>query len=292
MTPLSVVMPVRNARPYLDQSISSVLGQTFGDFELVIRDDGSTDGSREVLRAWARRDRRIRLHEDDRPLGPAGSSNWVVAHSDAPFVARMDADDVAHPDRLRRQLAVLRAHADVDVVGALSDAVDQHGRRIRPPDRGMLARSSSHAPFEHGSMMFRRSAFERVGGYRERCAYWEDLDLLLRIARDGRIVVLPDVLYTYRYGGTSTRLTSDQELVEAALDLMFRCVAEHERAGSYEHLLAGGTPEQLLPRAIRAYGTLELWTGRTPSLVPRLLRRAEVRLDADTATSLVWTAWA
>ncbi|MDQ5808513.1 MAG: glycosyltransferase family 2 protein, partial [Actinomycetota bacterium] len=119
MTPLSVVMPVRNARPYLDQSISSVLGQTFGDFELVIRDDGSTDGSREVLRAWARRDRRIRLHEDDRPLGPAGSSNWVVAHSDAPFVARMDADDVAHPDRLRRQLAVLRAHADVDVVGAL-----------------------------------------------------------------------------------------------------------------------------------------------------------------------------
>ena len=100
---VSVVMPVRDAGPYLEASLRSILDQSFTDFELVIRDDGSVDGSTEILRDWAARDPRIRLHIGERPLGPAESSNWVVRHSTAPFVARMDADDISHPDRLRRR---------------------------------------------------------------------------------------------------------------------------------------------------------------------------------------------
>lgn len=290
--PVSVVMPVRDARPYLDESIRSILGQTFEDFELVIRDDGSTDGSRDVLRAWAARDRRVRLHESDRSLGPAGSSNWVVRQSHAPIVARMDADDVSHPERLCRQLRILRASPDVDVVGALSEGIDHAGRRIRARDLNMLARTSAHAPFEHGSMTFRRSAFDRVGGYREACDFWEDLDFLLRVAAHGRIVVLPDVLYTFRFGGTSTRVTSSQDDVERALDLMLRSLAEYERRGSYEHVLARGAGDPLLPEAIRAYGMLALWNGRRPELVSRLVRRADLKLDTESAVALTWTAWA
>src|SRR4051794_33901748 len=93
---VSVVMPVRNAMPYLDASIASVLAQTYTDFELVIRDDGSTDGSLAALHAWAARDERIRLCAGTHRLGPVGNSNWVVERSRAPLVARMDADDISH----------------------------------------------------------------------------------------------------------------------------------------------------------------------------------------------------
>src|SRR3954452_11229500 len=104
---VSVVMPVRNAMPYLDIAAESILGQTFQNFEFVILDDGSTDGSTERLREWAMRDPRIRLLEEKHNLGPALSSERVARAARAPVVARMDADDVSHPRRLEEQLDVL-----------------------------------------------------------------------------------------------------------------------------------------------------------------------------------------
>src|SRR5688500_20124002 len=91
--PLSVVMPVYNALPFLDDSVNSILTQTFTDFEFVIFDDASTDGSVERLRQWAVRDNRIKLHESTTQLGLSGSSNAVVTHARAAIVARMDAED-------------------------------------------------------------------------------------------------------------------------------------------------------------------------------------------------------
>src|SRR6267143_6361753 len=104
---LSVVMPVHNALPFLDESIKSILEQSLSDFEFVILDDASTDGSLARLREWARRDQRINLHESKTRLGLAGSSNAVVAKARAAIVARMDADDIAHPDRLKRQWEII-----------------------------------------------------------------------------------------------------------------------------------------------------------------------------------------
>src|SRR6266498_1262940 len=97
---ISVVMPVLNALPFLDESIRSILAQSFGDFEFVILDDASNDGSREVLHEWSQRDRRISFYESRHHLGLSGSSNFVVSKARAPVVARMDADDISHPDRL------------------------------------------------------------------------------------------------------------------------------------------------------------------------------------------------
>src|SRR5215475_7954931 len=98
---ISVVMPVYNALSFLDDSISSILGQTLGDFEFVILDDASTDGSTERLREWAARDRRIQIYESKQRLGLSACSNAVVREARASIVARMDADATAHPDRLR-----------------------------------------------------------------------------------------------------------------------------------------------------------------------------------------------
>src|SRR5215217_4825109 len=131
---VSVVMPVYNAMPYLDIAVESILGQTFGDFEFVILDDASTDGSRQRLREWAGRDSRIRLLEEKRNLGPALSSQRVACAARAPIVARMDADDVSYPGRLAEQLDVLDSFPAVGVVGGLYDTIDASGRKIRGPE--------------------------------------------------------------------------------------------------------------------------------------------------------------
>ncbi|MCW2990146.1 MAG: glycosyltransferase family 2 protein, partial [Solirubrobacterales bacterium] len=265
---LSVVMPVYNARPYLDASIASILEQTYADFEFVIGDDGSTDGSRAVLRAWADRDPRIRLLESNARRGPAASSNWVVGRSQGRLVARMDADDVSHRDRLRRQLDVLARHPEIDLVGSLWDTIDADGRRVRRSDRWRLARRSAFAPFAHPSVMFRREAFENAGGYRHRCEFWEDTDLYLRMAARGRIAVLADVLLRVRSTPSGVRLGPDRERIEDAYDEMFRCLAEWHRRHDYDSFLRDeGRPRRLVPGAFIMLGAAELWAGGRPSVL-------------------------
>src|SRR6266545_1912200 len=97
---IGVVMAVHNAWPFLAQSIESILNQTFDDFEFVILDDRSTDGSVDLVREWPQRDSRIRFYESGKCLGLAGSSNYAISKSKAAIIARMDADDISHKNRL------------------------------------------------------------------------------------------------------------------------------------------------------------------------------------------------
>src|SRR5438128_1333518 len=155
---ISVVMPVHDARPYLEESVGSILDQTFRDHELVVLENGSTDGSGELLRVLAERDPRIRLVQMGRRLGSARASNLAVAHARAPVVARMDADDVSHPRRLERQLEVFERHADAALVATLYEGLDASGRRVPPRDRSSLTRRTPGFPFPPGSIAFRRRA--------------------------------------------------------------------------------------------------------------------------------------
>ena len=171
---LSVVMPVHNAMPHVNDAVRSILEQTHGDFEFVIFDDGSTDGSTECLRDWAKRDARIKLTESRTNLGPVGSSKAVVELASGELIARMDADDVSQPRRFERQLQVLQERPEVGLVACVCDVIGVNGEVVRGPDVWRLGRRSWFAPFAHGSAMFRRSVFDVVGGYREACAFWED----------------------------------------------------------------------------------------------------------------------
>ena len=278
--PLSVVMPVLDGGPYLDASIASILGQTFGDFEFVILDDGSTDGSTERLRSWAAKDRRIRLIEGGIRTGPVASSNRVVAESRAPLVARMDADDVARPDRLRLQIEAMRAHPDAVLVGALSATIDARGRRVRPPDHARLARASRFAPFVHSSILVRRKAFDAAGGYRADSERWEDVDLFLRLAAHGRTLVVALPLLDYRLSDGSTRLSA-QAALEEAMDRMHRAVDGRAARGG-----------RLRPAAFVPGAAIHLWNGRAPRLTRRLWQRAGLSFDRETARMLAWAAWA
>lgn len=291
---LSVVMPVRNALPFLDDAVSSIIGQSFADFEFIVGDDASTDGSREALRSWARKDDRIRLFESVEQLGPVRSSNWVASKARAPLIARMDADDVAHPDRLRRQIEVLKKSPNFVLLGTLCDCIDARGVRIRAADLWRLTQAARTAPFAHPSTMVRRCAFEQIGGYRLGSEYWEDLDLYLRLAEIGRVGVLPDVLLSYRYAH-SARIELEQARLEQAIDRMHRCLDAYSKGADYTQLLTDEMPndnQQRLPRTFVSLGNLRLWSGHRPAVLRHMWNRAHLSWDAATLGSLVWGLWA
>lgn len=292
---ISIVMPVHNALPHLDEAISSILEQTYANFEYIIYDDCSTDGSFDRLREWAGSDPRIKLFRGTRNLGPAASSNRVIRHSSGELIARMDADDVSHPDRLKRQLEVLTEHSDVGLVGTLCDVIDANDRNVRGPELWRLTRKSWVVPFPHGSIMFRRKVFEAVGGYRDQCEFWEDLDFVLRVAKQSRIMVMPSPLYMYRQSDTSTRIASDQVRVERAVDLRYRSVARIQQNRNYDGVLLDQPSDRdtrVDPRVFISLGSLVLWSNRRPKFVRRLLRRGRLSFDLPTATAMIWTLWA
>ncbi|MBI4380454.1 MAG: glycosyltransferase family 2 protein [candidate division NC10 bacterium] len=269
---ISVVMPVHNGEPYLAESIKSILTQTFRDFEFIILDDASTDRTPEILRDWAQRDRRIRLFRSPEQLGLVRALNYVVHQARALVCARMDADDISHPDRLRRQWEVLHAHPQVLLVGTLWEGIDEQGRCVRPRDRWALVRRSPFAPFPHGSSMYRRDVFWEVGGYREGCAPWEDLDLYLRNSKRGRLMVIPDALYRYRFHIGSVTLSSPLETITRVLDLMHRCITLHLAGRDYAHLLTM-TPAsvdsegRVSTETLYYLGASRLWAGYSPGIL-------------------------
>jgi len=261
-------MPVYNALPFLDDSIGSILNQTFRDFEFVIFDDASTDNSTARLREWAARDQRIRLHESTQQLGLSGSSNAVVAHTRAAIVARMDADDIAHPDRLQRQWKVIQSSPEIAVVGTLCNGIDARGREVRPRDRWRLVRRSGYIPFPHGSAMFRREVFDRVGGYDEAAAGGEDQDLFSRMATQGRVVTLPDILYSYRYHANNATLFNGLRAVQQ----------NHSQNGN----------------SLAAYymlGAMRLWAGQPPMLLSPMLKQKSIGWGVKSLMILTSAVW-
>ena len=279
-------MPVRNLAPYVGASIQSILDQSYRNFEFLILDDGSSDGTGDIVRKWAAKDARIRVFERERRLGPAGSSNFIVRQARFPLIARMDGDDVSHPERLGLQVEALANNPDACLVGSLWEGIDERGRLVRPRDRWALSRPSPFAPFPHGSIMFRRAAFEAAGGYRADADFWEDLDLYRRMHLLGELLVLPQALYRHRASPLSTRLTSSREAVENSVDRMYRHSLGLAPAD------AATASRKLLPEVFVSLGSTLVWAGRRPGMLRRLLRRGEMRPDARTAAVLVWTLWA
>ena len=260
-------MPVYNAGAFLDDSINSILTQTFRDFEFVIFDDASTDGSVERLRHWATRDHRIQLHESKTQLGLAGSSNAVVAKARAAIIARMDADDVAHPNRLQRQWEIIRDHPDVAVVGTLCNGIDAAGREVRPRDRWRLVRRSGYIPFPHGSAMFRREVFDRVGGYDDAPGA-EDQKLFSKMVVQGRVVTLSDVLYSYRYHSNNATLFNG-----------IRAIGE-DHSNNGDSLAA-----------FYMLGAMRLWAGEPPKLLEPMREKKWSKWDVKSwmiFTSALW----
>jgi glycosyltransferase involved in cell wall biosynthesis len=203
MPAVSVLMPVYNAEPYLAEAVESILSQTFADFEFLILNDGSTDRSGAILERYAARDPRIRMIS--RPnTGYTVALNELLGLASGELVARMDADDVALPERLARQVDYLREHRNVVCVGSAVHFIDAAGRFLRDGHPGMDHEAiqrralAGDCPLNHPSTMMRRTAVHAVGGYHPEFEPAEDLDLWLRLGEVGQLTSLPEVLMKYR----------------------------------------------------------------------------------------------
>jgi glycosyltransferase involved in cell wall biosynthesis len=201
-------MPVRDARPWLASSLASLGRQSFADFEIIAVDDGSTDGSGEWLERAMGDEPRLRVHRGPAHGLPA-ALNTALALARAPLIARHDADDVSHRERLALQVSHLRAHPGDAVVGsrirlfpALS--VGTGMRRWAAWHNALLTHDAMagevliDSPLTHGTALLRRAWLERVGGWAER-GWAEDLDLWIRMLEAGaRFAKRPEVLYGWR----------------------------------------------------------------------------------------------
>jgi hypothetical protein len=205
----------------------------------------------------------------------------------------MDADDISHPQRLADQLKVLDRDPTVGVVGGLFEIIDADGRVVRGPELWRLRQPASIPPFGNGPLTYRNEVFDRVGGYREECEFWEDNDLILRMSVVTKIMVLPYSIYQVRQARASNRLSSEQRRVERAVDLMYRARARLERGLAYEDLLHSGLSDdrKVDPQVFVSLGSITLWAGGRPRLFKRLLSRGSLGLNRRSLVALVWTGW-
>ncbi|HEX2616583.1 MAG TPA: glycosyltransferase [Flavobacteriales bacterium] len=204
---IAVLLPFRNAERTLEAAIASIAKQTHHDLELLLIDNASTDASRTTAERWAAEDARVRVIHEPR-TGIAHALNTGLAQARSPLIARMDADDVAHPERLAKQLAYMHAHPEVGVLGtrtAFTTTVEKSsGMRwfvawqnaILSPEEHFVKRFVD-APLAHPTVLFRRELVERYGGY-DTGPLPEDHELWLRWMHHGvRFAKLPEELLTW-----------------------------------------------------------------------------------------------
>ncbi len=213
---LSVLMSAYNSVAYLHEAISSTLKQTFGDFEFLIADDGSTDDTQQIIRQYEKQDDRVRLIAHDN-WGAADSLNDMAAQAKGDWLVRMDPDDVMVFNRLERQRAFLNEHPELDVISSLVYFIDSQGRnlgRSRSPYVSPEAIVQTIAGpnlicFHHPATAIRKSVFQSVGGYRKQFWPAEDLDLWNRVAeKTSAMLVQPEYLLEYRLHSSSISMTS------------------------------------------------------------------------------------
>jgi glycosyltransferase involved in cell wall biosynthesis len=234
MPTVSILLPVYNALPDLPRALRSLQAQTFTDFEIVAIDDGSTDGSGELLEQYAQADSRIRVFHQTNAGALGKVLNRAAELARGQYLARQDADDASAPTRLEKQLAYFQKHPETGLCGTWAwyidtelgplfslELPDEHGRLIN----FMKARKN---PFIHGSVMLRTNIFQKTGGYRG--SYAEDFDLWLRMSEITRLGICTTLGYYYwrSVGGISAGAHLRQQ---ALIKLVLMLHSERIRLG-------------------------------------------------------------
>lgn len=245
-------MPVRNGGTYFGPAVQSILAQTCQDFEFLIIDDGSTDGTPDKLARLAGEDSRIR------PLQSGGSGivaalNLGVAEAEGQYIARMDADDIALPNRFEVQVRYLEANPELVACGTAVTVIDADGKEMadgrlaHPAGEIAMTQILERNPFIHPTMMIRRDSMAQAEWYRNGCTYAEDYDLWLRLAETGSLANLAERTLMFRIHQGQTSRT--KRLAQRAATALARQTALRRTNGQDE----GADMSLLLAPAVRQF---------------------------------------
>jgi glycosyltransferase involved in cell wall biosynthesis len=238
---VSVVVGIRNGMPAVSEMVRNLLSQAGVRLELILVDDGSADGSENVLKAYARRDSRVKVFRQEHSgLTKALIRGCSLARAE--YIARQDVGDASLTGRLQRQRECLEARPDAVVVSCGARFVGPRGEHLYDVLRDEVEVVASlrsggterlTGPAHHGSVMFRRAAYEKVGGYRPEFYLAQDLDLWVRLAEVGNYAVVPEVLYEAVVGPGSLSMTHRRQ--QLALTELIVESARCRRAGVSDH---------------------------------------------------------
>lgn len=225
---VTVLMGVRDGADSLPAALASLRSQSFGDFELLIIDDGSTDDTPRILAEF--HDARVRIVRQP-ALGLTRALNKGLELARGTYVARMDADDVCHPQRLASQVALLQGHPDVALCGTWAHVVDDQGRRLelsRPPveHAAICAQLLWDNAFFHSSWMVRTETVRRLGGYDDTLERAQDYELAWRISGVARCANIPVPLLTWRRSVESVTVRHREAQRRSVGDTSFRALTQ------------------------------------------------------------------
>jgi len=198
---LAIAIPFYNAEKYFAQAIDSVLNQTFTNFELILIDDGSSDGSLEIAQDYAKKDNRIKVYSDGKNKNLAARLNEISSLTQAEYLARMDADDIMHPKKIEKQLDTLLRNPDIDVLGTNVYSIDDIGKvvgiRINPNQDKLIKVKQ----FVHPTIIAKTEWFLK-NPYNVKAERMEDVELWMRTCDKNNFAILTEPLFYYReFGG-------------------------------------------------------------------------------------------
>lgn len=235
---VSVVVPAYNAGRYLRPAVDSILAQSYRDFELIVIDDGSTDGSMESISAIP--DERLRIVRNPRNLGLVATRNRGIELARAPLMAILDSDDVARVDRLEKQVARFRDDPALALLGSCADIIDDDGRVIGAIDPELYGHEEikrqllNRNRFVQSSVILRLDVVRAVGGYPQDYDVAEDYALWLRLAETHHVANIPERLVQYRVHGSQI---SQRKVAR------MRLATDQAREEAWGRLLVGGNPD-------------------------------------------------
>ena len=241
---VSVVMSVFNGEDELARTVESILNQSFSDFEFIIVDDGSTDGTNVLLQELADRDSRIVVVRQ----GNKGLTRALIngcARARGELIARQDVGDRSLTNRIEKQVAYLEEHPEVVAVGTGCKRVGPNGEflgetlRDSSPEEITRQLIEEGAGLSHAVSMFRREVYQRVGGYRPEFAFAQDSDLWYRLSQVGMLAEIPEVLFEW---------SIDTDGISASKRLIQNELSELARA-SYRQRVCGGDDTDIIKRA-------------------------------------------
>ena len=261
MHDISVIMSAYNSEKYIEKAIESILDQSFADFEFIIVDDASKDNTLDIIESYQKSDQRIKLLRNKNNLGLTKSLNKALNESQNNYIARMDADDISHPERLETQINYLKDNPEIDILGTSAYNINEQGDILKGRTVPLSCSDIKNTillanPVIHSSVIMKKSSLNSIDNYNETFKKVQDYELWFRsLANDLIIENLPDKLLYYRVNDEYfNRKSLKYRMTEFKVRLKgykYLNTPIHKRYGLLIPLILGLTPKFLLKPAYK-----------------------------------------